>query len=282
MAKGEKLLTGIFGDPIAHSLSPAMHNAAYAALKLNGLYVPFRVRRENLTDAVRAVPALGMAGVNVTLPHKFEAAKLMDQLSPAARLLGAVNCIVNRRGNLFGDNTDVRGLELDLRELGVVVKNESVMVIGAGGGAAAAIMASLKLGASQIVLVNRTYERAQVLSRRFARKRIKPYPLKALLDGELLGEQSLIINATSVATTGQRFPALAYGSTKPKCFFYDLSYSRDPTPFLKPALELARPCADGRGMLLQQGALAFRLFNRVSPPLEAMREALYSSLEKQG
>ena len=122
---GRTLLTAIFGDPVEHSLSPAMHNAAYAALKMERAYVAFHVTPERLRNALRAVSALGILGVNLTVPHKERAFRMMAHLSDEARRLGAVNCIVNREGVLYGDNTDARGLEIDLRDLGIALEGRT-------------------------------------------------------------------------------------------------------------------------------------------------------------
>jgi shikimate dehydrogenase len=274
-------VAAVFGDPIAHSLSPVMHNAAYAALKLDGIYLPFCVPVSEFPTAVRAIRALGLVGANITLPHKFTAAQLVDQLSREARLLGAVNCIANRPQGLFGDNTDARGLELDLKELGVSLKGKSALIIGAGGGGAAALLAVLKLGAQRVTVVNRTHERALMLVRRLKRGQVDARKLDALRDHTLLAEQSLVINATSITTTHQRFPPIAYAATVEDCFFYDLSYAAKSTSFLRPALKLGRRCADGLGMLLYQGTLAFELFNKVAAPVDAMRRALYQATGRQ-
>jgi shikimate dehydrogenase len=271
-------VAAVFGDPISHSLSPVMHNAAFAALKLDGIYLPFRVVASELPAAVRAIRALGFLGANITLPHKFAAARLVDRLGPDARLLSAVNCIVNRARGLYGDNTDARGLELDLKRPGLSLKGKSALVIGAGGGGAAALLAVIRLGVRRVTLVNRTHTRAVGLARRFAPGQVEVRRLNALRDRGLLAEQSLIINATSVSTTKQSFPPMAYAATPEDCFFYDLSYSIEPSVFLQPALQLKRRGADGLGMLLYQGALAFELFNKVPAPVDAMRQALYQAL----
>jgi shikimate dehydrogenase len=125
-------LAAIFGDPVGHSKSPAMHNAAYAALGMNRTYVAFRVTAENLAPALRAIHPLGIVGVNLTVPHKEAASRLIKDLSGEARMLGAVNCVVNRRGTLRGDNTDARGLERDLRDLRCELRGRLAVVIGAG------------------------------------------------------------------------------------------------------------------------------------------------------
>src|ERR1700722_9785716 len=116
---GQVGITGVFGDPVKHSMSPAMHNAAYAALAMDRVYLAFNVTPENFASAMRAIPALGILGVNLTVPHKEAAAKMLKNLSAEAKLLRAANCIINDGGKLRGDNTDARGLEGDLRALGI-------------------------------------------------------------------------------------------------------------------------------------------------------------------
>ncbi len=168
---GATAITAIFGDPVQHSKSPDMHNAAYAALEMNRAYVAFHVRREDFAAALRSIPALDILGVNLTVPHKEVAARLINNLSAEARLLGAVNCVANRRGTLYGDNTDARGLERDLRELGCDAKGGLAIVIGAGGAAASAVLACQRIGAREIAICNRTIARARALAKRMTRSR---------------------------------------------------------------------------------------------------------------
>jgi shikimate dehydrogenase len=266
-------------------MSPAMHNAAYAALGMNRTYVAFRVTAANVASALRAIPALGIVGVNLTVPHKETAARLIKDLSGEARMLRAVNCVVNRRGILYGDNTDSRGLERDLLELGSELRGRLAIVIGAGGSAAASVLTCIRLGA-RVVFINRTPARAMTLARRFSNKgaqraKADPRGLDALMDSALLADARLVINATSMGLTTERFARLNYDSTAADCLFYDLIYSRDETAFLKPALALGRRAADGAGMLVNQGELAFKLFNRVAPPAGVMRSALFSALGRK-
>jgi shikimate dehydrogenase len=275
-------VAAIFGDPIEHSKSPAMHNAAYAALGMSRTYAAFRVTAGNLGPALRAIHPLGIVGVNLTVPHKQAAARIIKDLSGEARMLGAVNCVVNRRGVLRGDNTDARGLERDLRDLGCELRGRLAIVIGAGGGAASSVLACIRLGASRVVIANRTPARAVALARRFsargARAAGEPRGLDALVDMELLADARLIVNATSMGLTTGRFARLDYNSTPTDCLFYDLIYSREPTEFIKPALAAGRRATDGAGMLVNQGELAFKLFNRVAPPAGVMRAALLNAL----
>jgi len=289
MLSGRSRFTAIFGDPVEHSLSPAMHNAAYAALAMERAYLAFHVTPEHLRDAIRAIPALGLLGVNLTVPHKQRAARMMTRLSTEARLLGAINCVVNRDGVLTGDNTDARGLEADLRLASLVLEGKLAVIVGAGGAAAAAVLAALRLGAGRIAICNRTVARAQTLARRFARfsetrdygpKRatLTARGLDALTHPDLLAQAALVVNATSIGLKGGDFLLLDYAATPAVCLFYDLIYAREQTPFLQLAAACGRRALDGAGMLASQGELAFELFNGMPPPSGVMRAALLAAL----
>ena len=280
---GATVLCAVFGDPVEHSRSPVMHNAAYSALKMNRKYVAFRVTKKNLAAALRAIPAMNIAGVNLTVPHKEQAGRLIKDLSDEARILGAVNCVVNRGGKLVGDNTDARGLERDLRAQGYKPAGGLAIVVGAGGGAAAAILACHRIGASHIVVANRTTANARALARRLQPRlgratRLEACGLDSIANAERLAGAEIIVNATPMGLTTTRFARLDYAATPVRCLFYDLIYKAEPTAFLKPALASGRRGADGAGMLVNQGELAFKLFNRVAPPPGVMRTALFQSL----
>jgi shikimate dehydrogenase len=283
---GSTRFTAILGDPVAHSLSPAMHNAAYRAGGLDRRYLAFQVPSARLADALRALPALGIVGVNLTVPHKERGAELIAKLSDEARLLGAINCVVSRTDGLLGYNTDARGLQDNLASSAVELVTRRVVIIGAGGAAAAALLAAIRLGAGEILLCNRSFERADSLARRLgrseiaraARPAITALPLDALRDAQLLAHAALIINATSLGLSAGTFLPLAYAATDPECVFYDLIYGREATLFLKPALAAGRRALDGAGMLINQAELAFELFNGVKPRAGVMRAALMSAL----
>lgn len=276
---GATLVAGVFGDPVAHSLSPVMHNAAYAALGMERAYVPFHVRPPELLRALQGVAALGLLGVNVTVPHKERTARyLKNNLSAEARLQGAVNCVINRGGRLVGDNTDAHGFELDLRELGAPVAGRNVLLIGAGGGAAAALLALKRLGVRQVTIANRTRARALRLARRIQSVAATVTDLDALAQPALVADVGMVINATSIGLGGEPYPPLAYEAAPSDCVFYDLIYRREPTSFLRPAIDRGFKTADGIGMLLGQGVHAFELFNRVKAPVVAMRHALLAAL----
>ena len=274
---GRTLFAAVYGDPVVHSLSPSMHNAAYAALGMERAYGAFRVAPQRLREALRAVVALGMLGVNLTVPHKERAARILPKLSDEARLLRSVNCVINREGVLYGDNTDARGLETDLRGKQIDSADKTVLIAGAGGAAASAVLACIRMGARRIVIANRTPPRGEALVRRFAKVRgastIEAKPITALNNGALLGQAALIINATSAGLRGEEFE-LDYAAAPNSCVFYDLSYAMQLTPFLRPALALERRAYDGAGMLAGQGELAFELLNQIPPPSGIMNAAL--------
>ena len=206
--------------------------------------------------------------------------RMLDSLSEEARLLQSVNCVVNRNGQLHGENTDARGLEADLREKAISMSGQTALIAGAGGAAASAVLACIRMGASRIIIANRTPQRAESLAGRFAEMgsaAIEAHPVAALGDSGLVREAALIINATSAGLKGEEL-ALNYAASSAECVFCDLSYAREVTPFLKPALAGGRRGYDGVGMLAGQGELAFELFNGVPPPPGLMRTTLMRSL----
>jgi len=250
-----------------------MHNAAFAALGLDWVYVPFPVDAADLGTAVAAVRALGLAGINVTVPHKQAVLAHCDALTPLARRVGAVNTIVNRAGHLLGDNTDVHGFAQTLREARLHLRGRHAVVIGAGGAARAVLAALAESGAARITLANRTPARARALARRRRGVRIDVVPLATLAGAATLAEAALVVNTTSAALSGADFPPLAYAATPPGCLFADLLYNH-PTAFLAAARQARRRTIDGGAMLLHQGARAFTLWTGRRAPIAVMRQAL--------
>jgi shikimate dehydrogenase len=212
--------------------------------------------------------------------------RMVAKLSAEARMLGAINCIVNRPAGLYGDNTDARGLERDLNSLNVELAGAMAIVIGAGGAAASAVVACLQRGAGEIVIANRTRSRAAALARRLGTRlprtlrdaALAVRGLDALTDAALLERAAIVINATPMGLTSAGFARIDYARTQRECFFYDLIYAAQPTAFLRPAIALGRRAADGAGMLVNQGELAFELFNGLAPPPGVMRRALWERL----
>jgi shikimate dehydrogenase len=271
---GRTRVVGIIGDPVAHSRSPAMHNAAFAALGLDWVYLPFPVAATDVRAALQAVRALGLAGVNVTVPHKEAVLPYLDALSPLARQLGAVNTIVNRRGRLYGDNTDAAGFLRALQQHQPSLRRRHAIVIGAGGAARAVLAGLGRARIGRVTLANRTPARARALARRFrGAAPVSPIGLAALADPARLADAAVIVNATSIGLSRAPFPPLAYAATPRDCLFYDLLDGRE-SELLRRARAAGRTVLDGTEMLVQQGACAFALWTRRRAPIPIMRAAI--------
>jgi shikimate dehydrogenase len=280
---GSTRVVGVIGDPISHTRSPAMHNAAFRALGLDWVYLPFRVAAGDVAAAIEGARALGLRGLNVTVPHKEAVLPHLDRLSERARACRAVNTIVvHDDGTLSGDNTDVPGLERALLEAGLPRRAGDVAVLlGAGGSARAAVLA-LGARARTVVIAARRPERARALARELRRAtsaELRAIDLADLAPGRaagriLLERAAVVANATSLGMHGEPFVPLDVAATPGRCLFYDLVYTRKRTPFLAPAARLRRPVANGLGMLLHQGAAAFTAWTGKRAPVEVMRRAL--------
>ncbi len=281
---GQTRVVGIFGDPIAHTRSPAMHNAAFRARALPYVYVPFLVHPADLPKAVQSIRALHLIGVNVTVPHKERIIPYLDTLSVEAKLCGAVNTVVNRHGTLIGENTDGRGFLASLRERGLSPRRREIVLIGAGGAARAVLVSLVRAGSARIIVANRTLANAEALVRTYCslgNTQLESVPLDRLQDPTLLRTATLVVNCTSVGLHNEDFPPLAYAATPRNCLFYDLLYQPTLTSFLRQARAARRPVTDGRRMLLHQGALAFSLWTRTPAPLMVMARALNHTLRSQ-
>ncbi len=279
------LLYGVLGWPVAHSRSPAMHNAAFRALELDALYVPIAVPPERLPAMIESLRAFGVAGVNVTLPHKTAVMPLLDDLTAAARAVSAVNTILVRDGKLIGDNTDAEGLTRSLRASAVQLAGANAVVLGAGGAARAAVYGLAIAGASRIAIAARAFPEAERLVRELApmcSAALRALPLDAELATEL-ARCTLLIQSTS-ATLGSdssspeiarsfaaSLPLAALPAHAAVC---DLVNKPLQTTVLAAARARGLHTVDGLGMLLHQGALAFERWTGKPAPISVMREAL--------
>ena len=290
---GRTRLVGVIGWPVSHSLSPRMHNAAFAALGLNWVYVPLPVAPEQVEAAVRGLAALGFGGANVTVPHKAAVAPFMDELTPTAAAIGAVNTIVVRPdGTLFGDSTDGAGFMADLGEHGqrieadrrmmpenpdvTVSPRHRVIVLGAGGAARAVVYALAEAGAT-VAVVNRTLGHAEELCHTIGRAlphaRISAHSFPVALP-ELAAEADLIVNTTSLGLhEGDPLPWLPDLPFRGDQTIYDLIYSR-PTPLLALAERCGARALNGLGMLAHQGARSFELWTGWEAPIDVMLAVL--------
>jgi len=269
--EGTTRVVGILGNPVAHSMSPRMHNAAYAALGLDYVYVPFHAAPSEIRSVVRAMKTLGVVGFNVTVPYKQDVVKLVDRLTPSAAAISAVNTIYRDGDEIVGDNTDATGFAEALRSHGTKIRGARVLVVGAGGSARAVLHALRDGGAKEVVLANRTVATARKLAREFG---TAAAGLGALEDESLLASRTLVVNSTPVGLKGGAYLAYRVAATPKSCLHFDLAYALGLTPFLALARKADRPILDGRHMLVHQGAAAFRRFTGKKAPLDVMLDAV--------
>ncbi|MHA2657782.1 MAG: shikimate dehydrogenase [bacterium JZ-2024 1] len=269
---GKTKITGIFGFPIEHTLSPVMHNTAFDALGLDIRYVAFKVSPYDLKDAVRAIRALNMLGVNITVPHKENVIPLLDKVDDEASFIGAVNTVVNSDGILVGYNTDGRGFIASLNEEGISFEAKRILIIGAGG-AARAISYYLSEKAKSLWLYDIDKQKAEKLANDLSRFR---KCVSILYDLKDIGTQDIIINATPLGLKPDDPLPLQPEFINKDTVVYDLVYKQ--TQFLKMAQQRGAKTLDGSGMLLWQGVLAFELWTGIKPPVDIMRKALLSRI----
>ena len=269
-------LFGVLGDPVDHSLSPAMHNAAFAAAGLSHVYLRYRVPVALLPAAVREARALRRGGINLTVPRKEAVLPLLDAGTREAERIGAVNTVLFAPGGrAVGDNTDGRGFLAALRGR-VRLRAARALVIGAGGAARAVGTALRQAGAARVTIANRTQARGERLAERLGRLGAgvtAAVPLAALARGQVLEDATLVVNTTPLGLAGGG-PRVRYTAAPPGCLFVDLVYAARPTPFLAGAARAGRPTLGGAHMLLHQGALAFEAWTGRRAPRAVMARAL--------
>lgn len=264
----------LIGNPVAHSVSPRIH-ALFAQQTGQDLrYELILAPRDGFADTVATFVAAGGKGANVTLPFKGEACRLADEVSPQAALAGAANTLVFRPGGeIYADNTDGAGLVEDLRRLGCEIEGRTLLVVGAGGACCGVTPALLEARPRELVIANRTFERAQTLAERFARcGPVTARSFAALGDGKFDG----VINATSASLDGV-VPDLPDAITDGLSWGYDLVYANEATPFMRWLAERGVGAAyDGGGMLVAQAAKSFYLWRGVKPNVEQALAAFRS------
>lgn len=268
-------VAAVIGNPIRHSLSPAMHNAAFRALDLDWVFVAFPVEEGEVVRALDGVRALGVVGLSVTMPHKEAVAAAVDRLTPAAEALGAVNAVLRRPdGTLVGDNTDGPGFVASLSDDGFDPGARRCVVLGAGGAARAVVRALGQAGAAEIVVVNRTPERA---ARAAA---LAPGIARVGVAAEA-GEADLVVNATPVGMGDGGALPIDPGHLGGGQLVVDLVYHPAVTPLVEAARSRGAVAVNGLGMLIHQAALAFRSWTGEDPPLEVMSAAALGTLHRQ-
>lgn len=261
---GETRLAAVIGDPVRHSRSPAIHNAGYAAAGLDWVFVALPVPPNRGGDAVSAMPVLGISGLSVTMPHKADAARACDTLTVDATALGVVNTVVLRPdGTIWGDSTDGEGLVRSLTDAGLEVAGTSVLVVGAGGAARAAVLALGRAGAA-VTVTARRLEAAEEAAN------LAPAARAARWDAGLGEKFDVVLNATPVGMAGETLPISAPGSGQ---WAVDLIYQPAETPFLAAAAARGARVVGGLGMLVHQAVLGFEAMTGHPAPLAAMRAA---------
>jgi shikimate dehydrogenase len=268
----------LLGEPVEHSLSPAIQNAAARAAGVDGVYVALRASVEDLPGFMRGLSRAGGGG-NVTLPHKEKAASVLDQPLDAVRRTGACNTFWLEDGKVTGDNTDVEGLQRAVRHfLGEAPEERRVLLLGAGGAARAALVALLDDGVESVAIVNRSVERARNMARRIGGARVR------VLDGPrdwYDGDFDLVVNATSLGLSPDDASPLDLERLSRAGAVLDMVYGPEPTALMRQAEGMGIPVTDGTEMLVQQAAASFQRWWSVDAPLQAMRDALAAAAGKR-
>lgn len=270
---GKTKITGIFGHPIEHTLSPLMHNAAFEDRGLDMCYLAFDVLPADLPDAVKAIKALNMLGVNITVPHKVNVMPQLDEINTETRFIGAVNTVVNKDGKLTGHNTDGLGFMSSLSEQKISVDSKDILIIGAGG-ASRAVSYYLSEQASNLSLYDIDRPKAEKLVNELGKIRKN---VSLISDIKNIGKPDIIINATPLGLHVDDPLPLNPEHIKSEMVVYDLVYKH--TNFLQEAEKRGAKTLNGSGMLLWQGVLAFELWTGVKPPVDVMRQVLLSSIK---
>ena len=275
---GKTVVTGVFGWPVRHSLSPVFQNAAFRHCGLDFVYIPLAVEPAGLRDAVEGIRAMNILGMNITIPHKKAVIHFLDGIDSEAEMLGAVNTISNVNGKLEGAITDGQGFIRSLTEDGNFrPEGERFFILGAGG-SAYAISGSLAVaGAGSILICNRTYRKAEALKRHlqdnFGFTEVEAVRFEHRNDKAVWREQGVIVNTTSVGMQDEDPLLLDKENISQARFVYDIVYNRE-TRLIKVSRELGISNLNGFSMLLYQGAVSFAIWTGVEAPVDVMKKSL--------
>lgn len=264
-------IVGLIGWPVEHSRSPAMHNAAFEAFSLDWRYILLPTPLDQLEAVVDRVRSGELSGTNVTIPHKQAVMPLLDEIDPAAQAVGAVNTIVRREGRLIGFNTDTLGFKRSLLETGIAIEHQACAILGAGGSARAVVYVLRELGA-RITIYARDVAKASVLS-----SDVRPLSDVAHIDSAT----RLIVNTTPVGLS-PHVDASPWPANVPlpsTALVFDLLNNPPRTRLMQQAEKQGLRAVNGWGMLVYQGAAAFKLWTGVEPPVEVMMAALRDSMQ---
>jgi shikimate dehydrogenase len=272
---GATRVAAVIGDPVRHSLSPVVHNAAFAALGLDWTYLAFPVPAGRAADAVAAMRVLGIEGLSVTMPHKADIVASLGRCTAAAGALGAVNCVVREGDDLVGHNTDGAGFVDSLRvDEGIDPAGRRVVVIGAGGAARAVIRSLADAGVAEVVVVNRSADRAAVAVRLAG-------AIGRIGTVQDVTTADLVVNATSLGMGADTRLPVPAELLRPEQVVVDLVYQPLRTPLVEAAEAAGAHAVGGVGMLVHQAAHAFRLWTGVEPPIASMHASVLAHLGRR-
>ena len=263
----------VIGDPIDHSLSPNIHNAAFKELELDCTYIAYRIPKGELEEGIEALKKINIAGFNVTIPHKVEMMKYLDKVDEDCSIIGATNTVTFANGILKGYNTDMEGFLEPIKKRNIEIKNSKILLLGAGGAARAIVTAFAKQKAKEIIIANRTLENANTLVQ-FAKKIGSNAKAIVLDEAESFAKDArFIVNSTSVGLKNE--PSLIPSESIPKeSVVYDIVYLPINTDLIKKAKEKGATVIYGYEMLLGQACRAFEIWHQREAPYEVMKRAI--------
>ncbi len=280
---GKTRICAIIGDPVEHSLSPIMHNAAFEEIGLNLVYTAFKVNARNLKTAILGAKSLDILGLNITMPHKNTVIKYLDELDPVAQAINAVNTVVNQQGKLIGYNTDGSGIMKALKENRVYPLDKKLVLLGAGG-AAKAIAYQVSQEVKELVILNRTLEKAKTLAEMLKNSKIKIKSQTLSLNTlkKELSNADILINATSVGMN----PDINRSPVPSEYLHSDLSvmdiiYNPIKTKLIEDAETVGAKIVSGIDMLIYQGAVSFEIWTSSPAPIDIMKNAILNELKKR-
>lgn len=286
MITGHTKLTGLLGSPVEHSISPMMHNESFRVLGLDYAYLAFDVGEQELETAVEGLKALKVKGFNLTMPNKNRMCQLCDRLSPAAEIIGAVNTVENRNGELVGHSTDGSGYMLAVKNAGYDIRGKKMTLFGAGGAGTSIFVQAALDGVAEISVFNRRtpfFERAEQIIRKLNERtsckiRLYDYEDVSVLRREI-GDSAILTNATSVGMAPNLEDCILKDSSMlhPDLIVSDVIYNPKETKLLKMAKETGCRTLNGMYMLLYQGAEAFRIWTGQEMPVEHIKQMFFAS-----
>lgn len=277
---GKTVLIGLLGDPIGHSRSPHIHNTAFQYLGLNYVYLAFGVKEDRLDEAVKAMRVLDTAGFNVTMPNKQKIIPLLDEISPEAQLIGSVNTVRNNNGKLIGYNTDGRGYVKSLNEEGISIKGKRIVMVGAGGAARSVAIQLALDGAAELIIMNRSIEPAEEICNTICANlsdcKVDALEFNENILKQKLWEADIFINSTPLGMHPYEGKSIISDPEMlhPKLTVTDLIYDPVKTRLLEMAEQMGCKTMNGLGMLIWQGALAFKIWTGIEMPTDYIKKNL--------